>query len=481
MKTAAQCADRSWNARPDFPVVMKIGRYEILDEIGQGAMGTVYQARDPLIERTVAIKTVPIAQLQQEGADAESRFLREAQSAGRLSHPNIVTIYDVGEADGLAYIAMEYLHGKTLRDLMNKGPMPLDLALDTAMQMAEAMAFAHEHGVIHRDIKPANVVVTGKRGHIKLTDFGIAHLVNSDHTQAGQMLGSPRYMSPEQAMGREVDGRSDIFSLGAVLYEMLTGRYAFDGDSLPTIVYRVINETPVPATTLRPGIPAGLASLLAHMLNKKPEARPDARTLVSAFHALSLALASPPATAPMPVPSANRVSRLLRVLAFGEPHGVFLLIGLGIIVIERLLAKPPPVSPPPAPHNPCKGHTPSTSSIFHLFWVTMNIHTNNAPAIAPVARAPSGCIRSEPARTATRPASGPLWMRPGSLRPSTRAGSVPPTIAISEFTATKPDTASINCADITLKPNQPTVRIHAPSARNGILDGGCAEIIPSLV
>ncbi|ODU29990.1 MAG: serine/threonine protein kinase [Thiobacillus sp. SCN 62-729] len=320
---------------------MKIGRYEILDEIGQGAMGTVYRARDPLIERTVAIKTVPIAQLQQEGADAESRFLREAQSAGRLSHPNIVTIYDVGEADGLAYIAMEYLPGRTLRDLMDKGPMPLDLALDTAMQMAEAMAFAHEHGVIHRDIKPANVVVTGKRGQIKLTDFGIAHLVNSDHTQAGQMLGSPRYMSPEQAMGREVDGRSDIFSLGAVLYEMLTGRYAFDGDSLPTIVYRVINEAPVPATTLRPRISVGLASLLAHMLNKKPEARPDARTLVSAFHALALTLASTPATSPIPVPSTNRVSRPLRVLAFGVPIGVFLLIGLGIIVIEHFLATPP--------------------------------------------------------------------------------------------------------------------------------------------
>jgi len=167
---------------------MKIGRYEILDEIGQGAMGTVYRARDPLIERTVAIKTVSIAQLRQEGPDAESRFLREAQSAGCLSHPNIVTIYDVGEADGLAYIAMEYLHGKTLRDLMNKGPMPLDLALDTALQMAEALAFAHEHGVIHRDIKPANVVVAGGRGRIKLTDFGIAHFVNSDHTQAGQML-----------------------------------------------------------------------------------------------------------------------------------------------------------------------------------------------------------------------------------------------------------------------------------------------------
>ncbi|MHB0973694.1 MAG: serine/threonine-protein kinase [Thiobacillus sp.] len=340
----------------------KIGRYEILDEIGQGAMGTVHRARDPLIERTVAIKTVPIAQLQQEGADAEARFLREAQSAGRLSHPNIVTIYDVGEADGLAYIAMEYLPGTTLRDLMNKGPMPLDLALDTAMQMAEALAFAHEHGVIHRDIKPANVVVTGRRGRIKLTDFGIAHLVNSDRTAIGQILGSPRYMSPEQAMGRDLDGRSDIFSLGAVLYEMLTGRYAFDGDSLPMIVYRVINEAPVPASTLRPQLPAGVASLLSHMLNKRPEARPDARTVAGAFHALIPAAPSTPA----PLPS-SRVSRMLPVLAFGTPVAVFLLIGLGIIVIEHFLPSPPEAAPalvqntaPPPAGKPAE-NTPASS------------------------------------------------------------------------------------------------------------------------
>jgi serine/threonine-protein kinase len=327
---------------------MKIGRYEILEEIGQGAMGTVYRARDPLIERTVAIKTVPIAQLQQAGTDAEARFLREAQSAGRLSHPNIVTIYDVGEADGLAYIAMEYLPGATLRDLMNKGPMPLDLALDTAMQMAEALAFAHEHGVIHRDIKPANVVVTSARGRIKLTDFGIARLVNHDHTPSGHMLGSPRYMSPEQAMGRDVDGRSDIFSLGAVLYEMLTGRYAFDGDNLSTIVYRVIHDVPVAAARLRPQVPAGLAQLLGRMLSKNPGARPDARELVGALHDLS-----PARPQPATPPPANRVPHLLRVLAFGTPIGVFLLIGVGMIVIEHFLGPPrqmvvstPPAAPP---------------------------------------------------------------------------------------------------------------------------------------
>ena len=342
---------------------MKIGRYEILDEIGQGAMGTVYRARDPLIERAVAIKTVPIVKLQREGANAESRFLREAQSAGRLSHPNIVTIYDVGEADGLAYIAMEYLSGSTLRDVMNMGPMPLDLALDTTTQMAEALAFAHEHGVIHRDIKPSNVVVTGKRGRIKLTDFGIAHLANSDHTHAGQMLGSPRYMSPEQAMGREIDGRSDIFSLGAVLYEMLTGQYAFDGDSLPTIVYRVINEAPVPAVSLRPHLPGGLVDLLTSMLHKNPEVRPDARTLVNALHALSPA--APQAPAP---PRPDRISRLLPLLAFGTPLGVFLLIGVGIIVIEHFIDIPRQSTPVP----------PRSGSI-----------TQNA-ASQPSAEAPSG-------------------------------------------------------------------------------------------
>jgi serine/threonine-protein kinase len=319
---------------------MKIGRYEILDEIGQGAMGTVYRALDPLIEREVAIKTVDIAQLRSEGPDAEARFLREAQSAGRLSHPNIVTIYDVGETDTLAYIAMEYLSGSTLRDLMDRSLLPLDLAIDTALQMAEALAFAHEHGVVHRDIKPANVVVTGRRGRIKLTDFGIAHLLNSNQTQTGQMLGSPRYMSPEQAMGREVDGRSDIFSLGAVLYEMLTGRYAFDGDSLPTIVYRVVNEMPPTAMHMRGTLPPALIELLARMLHKNPASRPNAREVATALHAVVSARQTASPDTPSAV--AEPMSRSLRVFAFGTPLGVFLLIGVGIIVIEHFVSAPPP-------------------------------------------------------------------------------------------------------------------------------------------
>jgi serine/threonine-protein kinase len=340
-------------------------------------MGTVYRARDPLIERTVAIKTVSISLLQQEGADAESRFLREAQSAGRLSHPNIVTIYDVGEADGLAYIAMEYLTGMTLRDVINTGRIPLELVLDTAVQMAEALAFAHEHGVIHRDIKPANVVVTGQRGHVKLTDFGIAHLINSNHTKTGQMLGSPRYMSPEQAMGREIDGRSDIFSLGAVLYEMLTGRYAFDGDSLPSIVYRVISETPLAAESIRPHLPAELLGLLERMLNKNPEARPDAHTLVDALRALTQSAG--PAAAPLPL--ANQPPRLLASVALVTPIGVLLLIGLGIIVIEHFL---------PAPEQAATTSAPSTTRI------AQHMPPARGAASGSVATAPDGAGQTTP-------------------------------------------------------------------------------------
>lgn len=339
---------------------MKIGRYEILEPIGEGAMGKVYRARDPLIERTVAIKTVSTTQLQSEGAEFESRFLREAQSAGRLSHPNIVTIYDVGETDDVAYIAMEYLAGTTLRELMDKGPMPLDLVLDTAIQMAEALAFAHEHGVIHRDIKPANVIITGTRGRIKLTDFGIAHFANSDRTHAGLMLGSPRYMSPEQAMGREVGGSTDIFSLGSVLYEMVTGECAFGGDSLPSILYRVINEMPVSPSTRRQGLPAPLAEIMMRMLQKDPDARPDAHELIAALRKMS---APPPAENTSPEP--ERIPPLLPIIAFGTPALVMLLIAVGIIVISFFIDTPQQgtvVQQSNLPAEPAKGEASTQPS-----------------------------------------------------------------------------------------------------------------------
>ena len=326
---------------------MKIGRYEILELIGQGAVGMVYKALDPLIARTVAIKTVPIARLKEEGSEFEARFLREAQSAGRLSHPNIVTIYDVGEADDFAYIAMEYLRGTTLRDVMDIGPMPLDLVFSTAQQIAEALAYAHDHGVIHRDIKPSNIVITLPHGQVKLTDFGIAHLVNSDRTFAGLMLGSPRYMSPEQAMGQDINGCSDIFSLGAVLYEMVTGTYAFDGDSLPTILYRVINVLPSPPSQLRPETTPLWDKLIMRMLNKNSDARLDAKALLLE---LNQSQEYGPPIGPY-LQRETRVPRLISVIAFTTPITVLFFTGIGMIVINYFLAMTPsaqqkPVNPP---------------------------------------------------------------------------------------------------------------------------------------
>ena len=315
---------------------MKIGRYEVIEKIGQGAMGTVYKALDPLIERTVAIKTVAVARLKVEGAEFEARFLREAKSAGRLSHPNIVTIYDVGETDEIAYIAMEYLSGPTLREIMDQGPMHPDLVLQTALQIAEALAFAHEHGVIHRDVKPSNVILTSQRDRIKLTDFGIAHLSSSDVTQTGLMLGSPRYMSPEQAMGREVDGRTDIFSLGAVLYEMASGNYAFDGDNLSTILFRVINAVPDSLSKLQPSFPPSFDRIIMRMLEKQAHARYDARGLIEELRRLEQPAPAPPS----PVDS-NRVPRALAIIAFGIPAAIFLLIALGITTISHFLNPTP--------------------------------------------------------------------------------------------------------------------------------------------
>jgi serine/threonine-protein kinase len=255
--------------------IEKLGRYEILSELGQGAMGVVYKAVDPLIDRTVAIKTINLNLSGDELADFEERFNREAKSAGRLNHPNIVTIYDVGRADHVAFMAMEYLEGHELKEIISSGePLQPDRIAEIIAQIADALAFAHEHGIVHRDIKPANIMVL-RNGSVKITDFGIAKMSTGSRTQIGIILGSPKYMSPEQVAGKPVDGRSDIFSLGAVLYELLTGRPAFGGEdsTLTTIMYRVLNEMPPSPADLNPSIPMAFDYIIARALAKAPENR----------------------------------------------------------------------------------------------------------------------------------------------------------------------------------------------------------------
>jgi serine/threonine protein kinase len=255
-------------------MISQLGRYEVIGELGQGAMGVVYKARDPLIDRVVAIKTINLGLAMDEKEEYEGRFYQEAKAAGRLNHPNIVTIYDVGKSGNVAYIAMEFLEGRELRDIMNeRGMLPVDQVLDVVAQVAMGLAYAHEHGIVHRDVKPSNIMLV-RDGHVKITDFGIARMASSSvRTQTGMVLGSPKYMSPEQVMGKEIDQRSDIFSLGVMLYEMLTGQAPFDGENVNAIMYQTLNVVPVPPNSLNPAVPEMVNFIVAKALTKGSEDR----------------------------------------------------------------------------------------------------------------------------------------------------------------------------------------------------------------
>jgi eukaryotic-like serine/threonine-protein kinase len=250
-----------------------LGRYELLEEIGRGAMGVVFRARDPLIDRIVAIKTINVGLSRVEAEEFQKRFDREARSAGRLNHPNIVTIYDVGKSGDVAYFAMELLEGETLRDILDSGVvLPPSTIADIAAQIADGLASAHEAGVIHCDIKPANIVVLAS-GLVKITDFGIAMLPTGSRSFIGSVAGSPKYIAPERVVGRPVDARSDLFSLGAVLYEVLTGAPPFAGTALDEILHNVINLSPEPPSRRNRSLPAAFDAIVARALAKHPDDR----------------------------------------------------------------------------------------------------------------------------------------------------------------------------------------------------------------
>jgi serine/threonine-protein kinase len=245
-------------------------------------MGIVYRAQDPALDRVVALKTIVLADDAEGGIDYHKRFFLEAKAAGKLTHPSIVTTFDFGEEDGVAYMAMELLEGTELRERMKEGALPAVEAVDIARQIADGLGFAHERGVVHRDIKPANIMLVG-RGQAKIMDFGIARMRAADHkTSTGMVLGTPKYMSPEQIAGRPVDHRSDIFSLGIVLYEMLTGARLFSGADVAQIAHNVTQVDPDPPTRVNPELPAMLDFVVARALKKDPAVRyQDAYELVA--------------------------------------------------------------------------------------------------------------------------------------------------------------------------------------------------------
>ena len=253
----------------------KAGRYEILGELGRGGMGVVYRAKDPSIGRTVAVKTI---QLSEEGtgmshAQLVERFQTEARAAGLLTHPNIVVIYDVGESDGIYYITMELVNGKSLQSMLDAGEkFSLPRLLGIMEQVCSALQYAHDHRVVHRDIKPANIML-GADDFVKITDFGTAQIMQYGAAQQTSTMGTPGYMSPEQIKGKAVDGRTDIFSLGVMLYEMTTGQKPFRGQDIATILYHILNEEPVPPQQLNPSIPLGVSSTIMKAMAKSPYLR----------------------------------------------------------------------------------------------------------------------------------------------------------------------------------------------------------------
>src|SRR5262245_25436996 len=237
-------------------------------------MGVVYCARDPLLDRTVAIKTVNMELAQDEMAEYEARFYQEAKAAGGLNHPNIVIIYDIGKSEKIAYMAMELLQGKELKTLLAAGrALPVPFAVDVAAQMAEGLAYAHEHGIVHRDIKPANIMII--RGElVKITDFGIARMRTANvQTQVGIVLGSPRYMSPEQVAGKRAEPRSDLFSVGVILYEMVTGKPPFNGEDVTSVMFQILNFVPPPPSSINPEVPEMLDFIVAKAIAKAPADR----------------------------------------------------------------------------------------------------------------------------------------------------------------------------------------------------------------
>ncbi|MBI5908177.1 MAG: CHASE2 domain-containing protein [Burkholderiales bacterium] len=293
-----------------------LGRYQVEKELGKGAMGVVYLGKDPKIGRVVAIKTLALSQ-EFEGdelTDARERFFREAETAGRLQHQNIVTIFDAGEEHDLAYIAMEFLKGKDLTDVAKDGHLlPIPKVLSIMARVAEALAYAHRQNVVHRDIKPANIMYEIESDTVKVTDFGIARITDSSKTKTGLVLGTPSFMSPEQLAGKKVDGRSDLYSLGVTLFQMLAGVLPFRGDSMAELMYKIANEPAPDIRIIRQELSGRLADIVALSLSKKPEARyqdgdrfaADLRAVIAEWPGGPASTAAPAPAAPDAAPAAN--------------------------------------------------------------------------------------------------------------------------------------------------------------------------------
>jgi serine/threonine-protein kinase len=331
----------------------KLGRYQILGELGRGACGVVYRAQDPKIGRQVAIKTIPTHELREfaDGRDLYERLCREAQSAGVLSHPNIVTVYELDEDGKMTYIVMELVEGKTLREIMASGVQPRQMTLDVLQQIASGLDFAHRKGIVHRDVKPGNVIVDPS-GLVKITDFGVAKiLAAAGTTQTGTTVGTPFYMSPEQVHGRAIDGRADQFALAVIAYEMLVGHRPFQGESLPTIIHQILSvDVPRPEDIERlgPAVPVLKKALAKNPDDRYTSCQDFARALRVAYEG---ELGERTATGGQPVVAQKRSPVLIGLLVAA--------LALCAFLLYRTVSKPTDTVPQPtAATQPSQTYVP---------------------------------------------------------------------------------------------------------------------------
>jgi len=395
---------------------LKLGRYEVVRELGKGAMGIVYLAKDPLIGRLVALKTIRIGAHadEDETAEFQQRFIREAQAAGILNHPAIVTVHDIGrdEETDTSFIAMEFVEGQNLKEVLSQGrALSFEQIADIVAQVAEALDFAHAKGIVHRDVKPANIILLeGNRA--KITDFGIAKIASgsANLTSTGQFLGTPNYMAPEQIKGAPVDGRTDIFALGICLYECLTRRKPFGGDSLTSISYKIVHEAFAPLQEINPQIPEGYSEVISNCLAKDPAKRYQrARDLSTALRAVLRGDRPTRPTDPMLAEETMvtrgdrdvRIDRDAKTTAMPMPT-------LEVPFPEAVVAATPDVGSNTFPHSSTHGSSGSGSHPSNATHATAARVAAAAPA-PPVAKQPRQPVSQQVRRTLSNVRTAPLW------------------------------------------------------------------------